>query len=80
MAAYGMEAVIVPSLTTKLSEYADDVEVFSPRNKPVTWEVKTFWRKGSYIGEPERELMNTAREKFMTLADGRNALKSAPYE
>lgn len=53
MAASGMGAAIVPKLTAEMSASNDDVEIFSLDDKPVTWEVRAFFRKGAYIGEPE---------------------------
>lgn len=64
MAAAGMGAAIVPFLTIQMSDAGDDVEIFSLGEKPVTWEVKGFYRKGAYIGEPELELMRIANEIF----------------
>lgn len=64
MAATGMGAAIIPSLTTQMSGSGDDVEIFSLDSEPARWEVKAFYRKGAYIGEPERELIKIAGEIF----------------
>lgn len=60
-----MGVTIVPFLTTQMmKDSLDDTEIFSLDEKPVTWEVRAFWRKGAYIGEPENELMRMACEIF----------------
>ena len=64
MAAAGMGVTIVPFLTTQMSDAGDVTELFSLGEKPVIWEVKAFYRKGAYIGEPELELMRIANEIF----------------
>ena len=64
MAAAGMGVTIVPFLTTQMSDAGDEVETFSLDEKSVVWEVKGFYRKGAYIGEPELELMRIANGIF----------------
>ena len=64
MAAAGMGVTIVPFLTTQMSDAGDKTEIFSLDEKPVTWEVKAFYRKGAYIGEPELELIKIANGIF----------------
>lgn len=65
MAVTGMGVTIVQFLTTQMmKDSLDDTEIFSLDEKPVTWEVRAFWRKGAYIGEPENELMRMACEIF----------------
>ena len=65
MAATGMGVTVIPAMTTKMSGSGDDdIEIFSLDAEPVTWEVKAFWRKGAYIGEPEHELINLAVKLF----------------
>ena len=65
MAAAGMGAAIIPALTAEMAGSGDEAEIFSLGNEAVTWEVRAFWRKGSYIGEPENELMRIAEEIFL---------------
>lgn len=60
MAATGLGVTIVPTLTTQMSNSDDDVDIFSLGENPVTWEVRAFYRKGAYIGEPEQELIRIA--------------------
>ena len=64
MAAAGMGATIIPALTAEMTVPGCEAEIFSLGNEAVTWDVKAFWRKGAYIGEPERELMRLAGEIF----------------
>ena len=64
MAAAGMGVSLVPFLTTLMSDSGGKVEIFYLGNEPVTWEVKAFYRKGTYIGEPENELIKIANESF----------------
>ena len=61
MAAAGMGAAIIPEMTARMSDAGGEVEMFP---LGVTWEVRAFWRKGAYIGEPEQELMTLAQEIF----------------
>ena len=64
MALTGMGVTIVPFLTTQMMGTNEDIEIFSLDDEPVTWEVRAFYRKGAYIGEPEEELMRMACEIF----------------
>ena len=64
MAAAGMGVTIIPELTAKMAGSGDEAEIFSLSVEPVTWEVRAFWRKGAYIGEPEREMIRIAGEMF----------------
>lgn len=61
MAAAGMGAAIIPEMTAKMCDAGGEVEVFRIGE---TWEVRAFWRKGAYIGEPEDDLMILAEEIF----------------
>ena len=64
MAAAGMGAAIIPELTAEMAGASGEAEIFSLGDEPVTWEVRAFWRKGAYVGEPEREMMRIAGEIF----------------
>ena len=64
MAASGMGAAIIPELTAKMTDAGSGTELFSLGEKPETWDVVAFFRKGAYIGEPERELITMAGEIF----------------
>lgn len=64
MAAAGMGITIIPELTAEMAGSGGEAEIFSLGEEPVTWEVRAFWRKGAYIGEPEEELMRIAGEIF----------------
>lgn len=64
MAVAGMGVTIIPELTAEMAGAGGEAEIFSLGDEPVTWEVRAFWRKGAYIGEPERELMALAGEIF----------------
>ncbi|MBQ2616821.1 MAG: LysR family transcriptional regulator [Synergistaceae bacterium] len=64
MAAAGMGVTIIPQLTAEMAGAGDEAEIFSLGDEPVTWEVRAFWRKGAYIGEPEREMIRIAGEIF----------------
>lgn len=62
MAASGMGVAIIPELTAKMTDAGSDTELFSLGEEPETWDVVAFFRKGAYIGEPERELITMAGE------------------
>ena len=64
MAAAGMGAAIIPALTAEIAGAGCEAEIFSLGDESATWEVRAFYRKGAYIGEPERELMSLAGEIF----------------
>ena len=64
MASAGMGATIIPALTAEMAAAGDETEIFSLSEKAVTWEVRAFFRKGVYIGEPEQELISLADEIF----------------
>ena len=64
MAASGMGAAIIPELTAKMTDSGNGTEVFSLDEEGVYWEVRAFFRKGAYIGEPEKELIRMAGEIF----------------
>ena len=60
MAAAGMGVTIIPELTAEMAGAGNEAEIFSLGDEPAAWEVKAFWRKGAYIGEPECEMMRIA--------------------
>ena len=64
MAAAGMGVAIIPELTAEMAGAGCEAETFSLGDEPVTWEVRAFFRKGAYLGEPENELIRMAREIF----------------
>ncbi|MBQ7219663.1 MAG: LysR family transcriptional regulator substrate-binding protein [Synergistaceae bacterium] len=64
MAASVMGAAIIPRLTAEMTDAGNKTELFSLDDEPVTWEVRAFFRKGAYIGEPEHELITMAGEIF----------------
>lgn len=61
MAATGMGVTIIPELTAKMTDSGNDTELFTLGE---TWEVRAFFRKGEYIGEPEQELITMAKKIF----------------
>ncbi len=60
MAASGMGVTIIPELTAKMTDSGSETELFSLGEAGESWEVKAFFRKGAYIGEPEQELIRMA--------------------
>ena len=60
MAASGMGVTIIPELTAKMTDAGSETELFSLGEAGESWEVKAFFRKGAYIGEPEQELIRMA--------------------
>ena len=60
MAASGMGVTIIPALTAQMTDPGNDTELFSLGEEPATWEVRAFFRKGAYIGQPEEELISMA--------------------
>ena len=64
MAAAGMGITIIPFLTTQMST-VENVELFSLGEKPETWDVQIFYRRGAYIGQPELELIEIAKDLFI---------------
>lgn len=64
MASTGMGVTIIPYLTTRMSNVEEEVEFFSLGEEPVFWEVHVFYRKDYYLGLPERDFIDLAREVF----------------
>ena len=64
MAAAGLGYTIIPFLTTKLANPGGPVELFSLGSEKETWDVQMFYRKGAYLGTPELELIQIAKEQF----------------
>ena len=64
MAATGMGYAIIPYLTTRMTNPGDAVELFSLGREPETWEVHIFFRKGVYLGKPEQDLIQIAKDSF----------------
>ncbi len=64
MAAAGLGYAIIPYLTTKLANPGGEIELFSLGKTPETWEVRMFSRKGAYLGTPEQDLIQIAKEQF----------------
>lgn len=64
MAATGMGAAIIPYLTTRLTNMESNIELFPLGDPPKTWEVRVFYRKDEYIGQPELDFIQIARDMF----------------
>ena len=64
MAATGMGGAIIPYMTTHLTVPEEPAELFSLDDPPVTWNIRIFYRKGTYIGQPERDLIQIAKDFF----------------
>ncbi len=64
MAATGAGVTIIPFMTTQLANPGGPVELFSVGDPPALWEVHIFYRKGAYLGLPEKQLIDLAREIF----------------
>lgn len=64
MAAAGLGYAIIPCLTTKPANPGGEIELFSLGKTPETWEVHMFYRKGAYLGTPEQNLIQIAKEQF----------------
>jgi DNA-binding transcriptional LysR family regulator len=64
MAATGMGYAIIPYLTTRMTDPGGPVELFSLGRKPAAWEVHIFYRKGAYLGRPEQDLIQIAKDSF----------------
>ncbi len=64
MAATGMGCAIVPYYTTRMTHPGGYVELFSLDDEPQTWDIHMFYRKDQYLGRPERDLIDIAREVF----------------
>ncbi len=64
MAAAGLGFAIVPYFTTRLANPSAPTELLSLGPTPETWDVCIFYRKDSYLGAPELELIRIARELF----------------
>lgn len=63
MAAAGLGLAVIPYMTTRLAN-ADDAELLSLDDEPVTWNILALYRKDAYIGEPEHELILMAQDIF----------------
>lgn len=64
MATTGMGVAIMPYQIICLTKSKEPVEFFSLGAEPVTWDVQVWTRKGAYLGQPERDLIEMTREKF----------------
>lgn len=64
MAATGLGYAIIPYLTTRMTNPDGPVELFSLGREPKTWEVHIYYRKGAYLGQPEQDLIQIAKDRF----------------
>ena len=64
MAATGMGGAIIPYMTTHLTVPQDAADLFSLDDPPVTWNIRILYRKGAYIGQPERDLIQMSKRIF----------------
>lgn len=62
MAASGYGFAIVPRITVSLTSFAEQPEIFSLTEYPVTWEISAIYRKDAYIGIVEKTFFDIARE------------------
>ena len=63
MAATGLGLAIIPFMITRLTSTEDEAELFSLGDKR-TWDVLVYWRRDSYIGQPELDLIEMAEDIF----------------
>lgn len=63
MAATGLGLAIIPFMITKLTSTENETDLFSLSK---TWNVLAYWRKDSYIGQPELDLIEMAERIFGT--------------
>ncbi|MBQ7155431.1 MAG: LysR family transcriptional regulator [Synergistaceae bacterium] len=65
MAATGLGLAIIPFMITKLTSTEEEAELFllGDEDNIRAWNVLAYWRKDSYIGQPELDLIQMA-EKF----------------
>ncbi|WP_314640956.1 LysR family transcriptional regulator [Stomatobaculum longum] len=64
MAATGMGLAIVPYLTTRMSNTDGEVEILSLADPPETWQVYMFYRTDAYLGKPELDMIQIAKDVF----------------
>ena len=64
MAATGLGVAIIPYLTTQLANPGGEIELFSLGETPETWNVHIFYRKDAYLGQPELDFIQIAKEIF----------------
>lgn len=64
MAATGMGATVIPFLTTRMANAGEDVDLFSLGEPPETWDVHVFYRKDAYLGQPEMDFIELAKQVF----------------
>ena len=64
MAAAGLGYAIVPYMTTQLAMPGMDVELYALGEDPVTWDVNMFYRKDAFLGHPERDMIELAKQLF----------------
>lgn len=64
MAATGMGGAIIPYMTTLLTTPEAETDLFSLDDPPATWSIRVLYRKGAYIGQPERDLIRITKESF----------------
>ena len=71
MASTGTGLAIIPYLTTRLALCDQPVDLFSLGDPPQTWNVLVMYRKDSYLGQPERDFIQLAKDVFSreSLAD-----------
>ena len=64
MAATGMGLAIIPFFVTRLANADGPVALYSFGQTPILREINVYYRKDSYIGLPERELIESCKAVF----------------
>ena len=64
MAATGMGLAVIPYFVTRLANAGEDVGLYSLGDAPILREVNVYYRRDSYIGLPERELIESCKTLF----------------
>ena len=61
MAATGLGLAVIPYFVTRLANAEGELELFSLGPEPVLRDINIYYRKDSYVGLPERELIELCK-------------------
>ncbi len=64
MASTGLGAAIIPKMTTKLTVPDDKLKFFSIGASGFFWDIRVYYRKGAYMGQPERDFFRLIHDNF----------------
>lgn len=62
LAAQGFGVAVVPEITLELLKGGMEAEAYHLSEHPLTWEVCALYREGCYIGQVERDFLETTAE------------------